>query len=237
MDFWTYSCVNCIRTLPYLRAWNARYADAGLVIVGVHTPEFAFEHVVGNVKRAVGEHDIRYPVAVDDDYGRGTPTANQYWPADYLIDRNGHIRDAHFGEGAYARDRGQDPHAARRARLGAARRAAGRDHRRRSRCRRRRPTSARSAARYSQKVHAGEDVRLHARRQAYLNEVAAQGHWRVESQKIVAGPGRAPAFRYIAPRIYVVAAPPAGGRGQHPGDHRRQGAAARSPCRTTTSTS
>ncbi len=101
VDFWTYSCVNCIRTLPYLKAWYSRYHAAGLEIVGVHTPEFAFEHVVGNVRRAVSEHDIRYPVAVDDGYKTWNAWANQYWPADYLIDRTGHVRDAHFGEGAY----------------------------------------------------------------------------------------------------------------------------------------
>ena len=122
VDFWTYSCVNCIRTLPHLRAWDARYAKSGLVIVGVHTPEFAFEHVVGNVARAVGEHGIRYPVAVDNDYGTWNAYGNQYWPADYLIDRNGHIRDAHFGEGAYSEteskirtllgERASAPHAA-----------------------------------------------------------------------------------------------------------------------------
>ena len=122
VDFWTYSCVNCIRTLPYLKAWDARYRDAGLVIVGVHTPEFAFEHVVGNVRRATQEHDIRYPVAVDNGYKTWGAWANQYWPADYLIDRNGHVRDAHFGEGAYAEtetkirtllgERASAPHAA-----------------------------------------------------------------------------------------------------------------------------
>ena len=101
VDFWTYSCVNCIRTLPYLKQWYARYHRDGLVIVGVHTPEFAFEHVVGNVEQAVGEHGIRYPVAVDDSYGTWNAWGNQYWPADYLIDRNGDVRDAHFGEGGY----------------------------------------------------------------------------------------------------------------------------------------
>ena len=122
VDFWTYSCVNCIRTLPYLKAWDGRYRDAGLVIVGVHTPEFAFEHVVGNVRRAVREHGIRYPVAVDDGYKTWNAWANQYWPADYLIDRKGHVRDAHFGEGAYGEtednirtllgERASAPHAA-----------------------------------------------------------------------------------------------------------------------------
>ena len=102
VDFWTYSCVNCIRTLPYLESWDARYRARGLVIVGVHTPEFAFEHVVSNVRGAVRELGIHYPVAIDDDYGTWQAYGNQYWPAHYLIDRTGHVREVHFGEGRYA---------------------------------------------------------------------------------------------------------------------------------------
>ena len=102
VDFWTYSCVNCVRTLPYLRSWNARYRAKGLVIVGVHTPEFAFEHVPANVRRAVRSYGIDYPVAIDDAYGTWQAYGNEYWPADYLIDRRGHIRSVHFGEGDYA---------------------------------------------------------------------------------------------------------------------------------------
>ncbi|HEY1480033.1 MAG TPA: cytochrome c biogenesis protein DipZ [Gaiellales bacterium] len=101
VDFWTYSCVNCVRTLPYLESWNARYASKGLVIVGVHTPEFAFEHVPSNVRQAVKTDGIHYPVAIDDAYGTWQAYGNEYWPADYLIDRNGHVREAHFGEGDY----------------------------------------------------------------------------------------------------------------------------------------
>jgi cytochrome c biogenesis protein CcdA/thiol-disulfide isomerase/thioredoxin len=102
VDFWTYSCVNCIRTLPYVKSWDARYRDKGLVIVGVHTPEFAFEHVVSNVRAAIRDQGIHYPVAIDNDYGTWQAYGNQYWPADYLIDRAGHVRDVHFGEGQYA---------------------------------------------------------------------------------------------------------------------------------------
>ena len=102
IDFWTYSCINCIRTLPYVKSWDARYRDRGLVIVGVHTPEFAFEHVLANVRAAVRSHGIEYPVAIDNDYGTWQAYGNEYWPADYLIDRRGHVRDVHFGEGQYA---------------------------------------------------------------------------------------------------------------------------------------
>src|SRR5512133_184914 len=102
VDFWTYSCINCLRTLPYLKSWDARYRSKGLVIVGVHSPEFAFEHSLGNVRAAVKRLGIRYPVALDNDFATWTAYQNQYWPADYLIDRSGRIRDVHFGEGAYA---------------------------------------------------------------------------------------------------------------------------------------
>ena len=102
VDFWTYSCINCIRTLPYLKSWDARYRAKGLVIVGVHTPEFAFEHVVSNVRQAVRDEGIHYPVAIDDAYGTWQAYGNEYWPAHYLIDRSGHVREVHFGEGQYA---------------------------------------------------------------------------------------------------------------------------------------
>jgi cytochrome c biogenesis protein CcdA/thiol-disulfide isomerase/thioredoxin len=102
VDFWTYSCINCLRTLPYLESWDRRYRSKGLVILGVHSPEFAFEHSLANVRAAVKRLGVRYPVALDNDFGTWNAYQNQYWPADYLIDRNGHVRDAHFGEGAYA---------------------------------------------------------------------------------------------------------------------------------------
>jgi cytochrome c biogenesis protein CcdA/thiol-disulfide isomerase/thioredoxin len=101
IDFWTYSCVNCIRTLPYVERWYDTYRKDGLVVVGVHTPEFAFEHVRSNVERAVKSFGIDYPVALDNDYGTWTAWGNQYWPAEYYIDRRGDVRYAHFGEGNY----------------------------------------------------------------------------------------------------------------------------------------
>src|SRR4051794_283616 len=101
VDFWTYTCINCLRTLPYLEAWDRRYRDAGLTIVGVHTPEFAFEHDAGNVQRAVGRLGIRYPVVQDNENGTWDAYANMYWPADYLIDATGEVRYAGVGEGEY----------------------------------------------------------------------------------------------------------------------------------------
>jgi thiol-disulfide isomerase/thioredoxin len=99
--FWTYTCVNWLRQLPYLRAWAAKYADHGLVVIGVHSPEFTFERDLDNVLRAVADRDIDYPVAVDNDYGVWTAFANHYWPALYFADAQGRIRHHHFGEGEY----------------------------------------------------------------------------------------------------------------------------------------
>ena len=101
VDFWTYSCINCLRTLPHLKAWDARYRRDGLVIVGVHTPEFAFEHVPSNVRTAVKNLGVRYPVALDNKYATWSAYHNEYWPAEYLIDRSGRVRHTHFGEGQY----------------------------------------------------------------------------------------------------------------------------------------
>jgi cytochrome c biogenesis protein CcdA/thiol-disulfide isomerase/thioredoxin len=101
IDFWTYTCINCIRTLPYLKSWDAKYRDKGLVIIGVHTPEFEFEKKADNVKKAVADFQIKYPVMQDNDYATWNAYSNQYWPAHYLIDKNGQIRDTHFGEGKY----------------------------------------------------------------------------------------------------------------------------------------
>ena len=101
VDFWTYTCINCIRTLPYLRAWDGRYRRRGLTIVGVHTPEFAFERDADNVERAIAQNQLRYPVAQDNEFATWNAWGNQYWPAKYLIDARGRVRYAHFGEGAY----------------------------------------------------------------------------------------------------------------------------------------
>ncbi|HMC06749.1 MAG TPA: cytochrome c biogenesis protein DipZ [Solirubrobacterales bacterium] len=102
VDFWTYTCINCIRTLPYIEAWYRKYRRDGLVVVGVHTPEFPFEREASNVQRAIGDFGITYPVVQDNDYATWTAYRNQYWPADYLIDAQGRVRLVHFGEGQYA---------------------------------------------------------------------------------------------------------------------------------------
>ena len=102
IDFWTYSCINCIRSIPHLNAWYNAYGDNGLVIIGVSTPEFGFEHNYTNVLNAVERFGIRYPVALDNNYATWTAYNNHYWPADYLIDASGNVRYAAFGEGDYS---------------------------------------------------------------------------------------------------------------------------------------
>jgi cytochrome c biogenesis protein CcdA/thiol-disulfide isomerase/thioredoxin len=101
IDFWTYTCINCIRTLPYLESWERRYGDEGLTIVGVHSPEFPFEKSAANVSDAIDQNHLTYPVVQDNDLATWGAWGNQYWPADYLVDADGHVRDAHFGEGDY----------------------------------------------------------------------------------------------------------------------------------------
>ena len=101
VDFWTYSCINCLRSIPYVRAWAKKYKDAGLVVIGVHAPEFAFEKTIANVRKAVADLQIGYPVAIDNDYAIWRGFNNQYWPAHYLIDAEGRIRHHSFGEGEY----------------------------------------------------------------------------------------------------------------------------------------
>jgi cytochrome c biogenesis protein CcdA/thiol-disulfide isomerase/thioredoxin len=101
IDFWTYSCINCLRAIPYVEAWSEKYKDEGLVVIGVHAPEFAFERNIGNVRKAISDLGITYPVAIDNDYAIWRAFGNQYWPAHYFVDAQGRIRHHHFGEGDY----------------------------------------------------------------------------------------------------------------------------------------
>src|SRR5579864_2378302 len=101
IDVWTYTCINWLRTLPYVRAWSEKYKEHGVVTIGVHTPEFSFEHDLQNVRRAAKDMKVSYPIAIDNDYAIWDAFDNHYWPALYLVDAQGHIRYHHFGEGAY----------------------------------------------------------------------------------------------------------------------------------------
>ena len=102
VDFWTYSCINSLRNIPYVRSWAEKYKAAGLIVIGVHTPEFGFEKDVANIENAVRDLDVTYPVAIDSGYAIWQAFGNEYWPADYFFDGNGRIRYRHFGEGDYA---------------------------------------------------------------------------------------------------------------------------------------
>jgi hypothetical protein len=106
VNFWTFTCINWLRQEPYVRAWSRAYKDYGLVVVGVHTPEFSFEHEIERVRQASAERDIEYPVAVDNDYEIWSAFDNHYWPALYFVDADGIIRDRHFGEGRYETSEG-----------------------------------------------------------------------------------------------------------------------------------
>ncbi|MGV7211191.1 thioredoxin family protein [Oxalobacteraceae bacterium A2-2] len=103
VDFWTYSCINCLNTLPYVKAWNEKYKDQGLVVVGVHTPEYPFERSTDNVRSAIKRLQITYPVAQDNRYATWSAYDNNYWPAFYLIDKQGKVVYSHYGEGDYGR--------------------------------------------------------------------------------------------------------------------------------------
>jgi cytochrome c biogenesis protein CcdA/thiol-disulfide isomerase/thioredoxin len=125
IDFWTYSCINCLRTLPYLEAWDKRYSKDGLTIVGVHSPEFPFEKDAGNVADAIERNGIRYPVVQDNDLATWSAWGNQYWPAEYFVDAHGQVRFTHFGEGSY----GEKEHVIRELLAEAGRRPAGSESR------------------------------------------------------------------------------------------------------------
>jgi cytochrome c biogenesis protein CcdA/thiol-disulfide isomerase/thioredoxin len=209
VDFWTYSCINCLRTLPHLEAWDAAYRRAGLVIVGVHTPEFAFEHVVSNVRRAVQRLGVRYPVAVDNGYGTWEAYHNGAWPTEYLVDRRGHIREIKEGEGRY-----DDTERTIRRLLGessSARLAAVRDETPRH------LTTPESYLGWERlELYSGTPIVPHREsryrfpRRLGLNELAYAGRWRVERQRIVAGDGARLRLHFLAQDVYLVL----GGRGR-----------------------
>jgi cytochrome c biogenesis protein CcdA/thiol-disulfide isomerase/thioredoxin len=208
VDFWTYSCINCLRTLPHLEAWDARYRRAGLVIVGVHTPEFAFEHVVSNVRAAVGRLGVRYPVAIDNGYKTWDAYGNDAWPAEYLIDRSGHVREIKKGEGDY-----DGTERAIRMLLGEApgeQLASVKDQT---------PQHLTTPESYlgweRLQRYAGSrivpDRQVHYRFPAVLppDSLAYAGRWRVEGQRIVAGRRARLRLRFFAQNVYLVL----GGRG------------------------
>ena len=204
IDFWTYSCINCLRTLPHVEAWYRMYHKDGLVVVGVHTPEFAFEHVPSNVRAAVKRLGVRYPVALDNEYGTWTAYGNQYWPAKYLIDRNGHIRYAHFGEGNYSVTEENI-----RSLLGEKLASPASD-----RLRDLTPTGPLTPETYLGfgRIDRFTGSKLYPDKQATYSfppvlgkdDFAYGGHWTVRVQRIVAGKDARLELRYYARKVYLV---------------------------------
>jgi len=205
IDFWTYSCINCLRTLPHLKAWYSTYAPKGLVIVGVHTPEFAFEHDPGNVREATQRLGVKYPVALDGNYGTWNAWSNQYWPAEYLIDRNGHVRNAHFGEGKY----GETERLIRRllAEPGNQLPVA-------SRLSDPTPTELMSPETYlgfqrleryaGSRITPGVETSYRFPSSLGENELAYSGRWRIDSERAVSGKDARLRFTFVAKNVYLV---------------------------------
>jgi cytochrome c biogenesis protein CcdA/thiol-disulfide isomerase/thioredoxin len=205
IDFWTYSCINCLRTLPYVKAWDRDYRSDGLTIVGVHTPEFAFEHVPGNVRENVRKLGVRYPVALDNEYGTWNAWHNQYWPAKYLIDKAGHVRYYHFGEGDYGQTEG-----AIRELLA----EAGAELSSRSRLPKEPSVglvTPESYLGYERLARYNGVPVLHDAERAYsfpstleANELAFAGRWKFEHERAVPGSGARLRLQYRARNVYLV---------------------------------
>ena len=213
VDIWTYSCINCLRTLPHLKSWYDRYRERGFEIVGVHSPEFAFERVPDNVREAVSDLQIEYPVALDNEFATWKAYENRYWPAKYLIDRDGHLRYFHFGEGEYAQTEehirtllaeGGSRLPARAARL--------EDRTTKALITPELYLGYERASRYAGTTPVAPD-----RRRSYAlplslpdGSFAYGGSWRVEGERIVAGPDASLLLRFRAGKVHLVL----GGRGR-----------------------
>src|SRR5215218_2048591 len=211
VDFWTYSCINCIRTLSHLRAWDDRYRSAGLTIVGVHTPEFAFERNEANVRDAIAANGLRYPVALDNDYGAWNAWGNLYWPAKYLVDARGRVRYWHFGEGEYERTE-----RAIRALLAEAGRTPGMDGAE-SVPAERAATGVTTpetylgwerAARFVERPQPGRRDFGDAEHALDPDQFALGGTWRIEDERAIAGPRARIDARVGARRVFLVMGSP-----------------------------
>jgi cytochrome c biogenesis protein CcdA/thiol-disulfide isomerase/thioredoxin len=211
IDFWTYSCINCLRTLPHVKAWYRTYHRKGLVVLGVHTPEFAFEHVPRNVRGAVRRLGITYPVALDNDYGTWNAFQNQYWPAKYLIDRRGHLRYYHFGEGEYdtTEERIRTLLGENAGMLPVANELS--DPTPKSLLTPESYLGYQRLARFAERTVTRDRFATYQfpARDLQQNELAYAGRWRVEGERIVAGPDARLRLRFTARKVHLVL----GGRG------------------------
>ncbi len=204
IDFWTYSCINCIRTLPHVTSWYDTYKDQGLVVLGVHSPEFAFEKNTDNVAKAIENFKIHYPVAQDNDFATWSAYNNQYWPAEYLIDAQGNLRATHFGEGHY-----EETEANIRALLKEAKQDLSL------------PTMAPTAVDttpnqdQSPETYLGTDRRSNYRAASTVDELkndqwTLTGQWVQDKQFITSAAGNTLSFRFTGQNVYLVLNPPAG---------------------------
>jgi cytochrome c biogenesis protein CcdA/thiol-disulfide isomerase/thioredoxin len=210
VDFWTYTCINCIRTLPYLEAWQQRYGRDGFTVVGVHSPEFPFEKDAGNVQDAIRQNHLTYPVVQDNELATWDAWGNQYWPADYLVDAQGNVRDAHFGEGDYS----QTERAIRtllqeagHKNLGSGARAAAQAPSAGDIT----PETYLGAARaqgWVTPVHAGDQDFGAAPGSLSANQFAYAGHWGITDEDATAGAGARIDTEFNARRVFLVLGSP-----------------------------
>ena len=219
IDFWTYSCINCLRTFPYIKAWDERYRASGLTIVGVHTPEFAFERVPSNVRENTKRLGLKYPIALDSDFGTWNAWHNQYWPAKYLIDREGHVRLYHFGEGEYdetesaIRELLADQDADLPAAAGLA------DESPRGLVTPESYLGHARIARYTgTKIAPDEEQTYTPTLQLADNELTFGGRWKVEDERAIAGTGAKLRLLYRSRNVYLVLT----GKGSCAGARRRE---------------
>jgi thiol-disulfide isomerase/thioredoxin len=210
VDFWTYTCINCIRTLPYLEAWQQRYGSQGFTVIGVHSPEFPFEKDAGNVQAAIRQNHLTYPVAQDNDLATWDAWGNQYWPADYLVDAQGNVREAHFGEGNYAETERAIRTLLREAghsKLGAGSRAAAQAPSAGTTT----PETYLGAARamgWVTPVHPGDQDFGAAAGPLSVNQFAYAGHWGITDEDATAGQGGEIDTEFNARRVYLVLGSP-----------------------------
>jgi cytochrome c biogenesis protein CcdA/thiol-disulfide isomerase/thioredoxin len=210
VDFWTYSCINCIRTLPYLKAWDAKYRKDGLTIVGVHTPEFPFEREASNVQTAIDENGIRYPVVQDNEQATWNAYGNQYWPAEYFIDAQGRVRYVHFGEGEY----GEKEKVIRELLAEAGRPVKGGDTRVHAVVPSATVTTpetylgAARAERFTNAMLSPGSHDFTAPKDLPANEFAYHGKWRITLESATAGAGASLDLNFGARRVYLVLGSP-----------------------------
>jgi cytochrome c biogenesis protein CcdA/thiol-disulfide isomerase/thioredoxin len=211
IDFWTYTCINCIRTLPYLEAWQQRYGRDGFTIVGVHSPEFPFEKDAGNVQDAIRLNHLTYPVVQDNDLATWDAWGNQYWPADYLVDAQGYVRDAHFGEGGYDETERAIRtllHDAGHSNLGAGARATGQAPSPDATTPETYLGAARARGWANGTIHPGDQDFGAAPRDLPTNRFAYSGHWGITDEEARSGAGARIDLEFNARRVFLVLGSP-----------------------------